>query len=37
MLPVQLFYELSIVFAKVLERRRARRERTVEDAAAAEV
>jgi len=36
MLPVQLFYELSIVFAKVLERRRARRERTVEGAAAAE-
>jgi sec-independent protein translocase protein TatC len=36
MIPVQLFYELSIVFAKVLERRRARRERTAEDAAAAE-
>jgi Na+/melibiose symporter-like transporter len=36
MIPVQLFYELSIVFAKVLERRRARRERTVKDAAAAE-
>ena len=36
MLPVQLFYELSIVFARVLERRRARRERTVEHAAAAE-
>ena len=36
MIPVQLFYELSIVFARVLERRRARREPPVKDAAAAE-
>ena len=36
MIPIALFYELSIIFARVLERRRARQERTVEDAAAAE-
>ena len=34
MIPIALFYELSILFARVLERRRARPERTVEDAAA---
>lgn len=35
MLPVQLFYELSVLFARVLERRRARREVAAEGAAAA--
>ncbi len=35
MLPVQLFYELSIVFARVLERRRSRREAAAEGPAAA--
>jgi sec-independent protein translocase protein TatC len=36
MIPIALFYELSILFARVLERRRARREPAAEDAAAAE-
>jgi len=35
MIPVQVFYELSIVFARVLERRRSREKAAAEGAAAA--